>query len=42
MVEPLGIISQRKEDPVFDIKPLPDTLKYAYLDEKKIYCYYQF
>ena len=24
-------------DPVFGLKPLPDTLKYAYLDEKKIY-----
>src|SRR3954467_12616150 len=32
-VEPLGILSQPKEDPVFDLKPLPDTLKYAYLDE---------
>ena len=36
-VEPFGILSQPKEDPVFDLKPLPDTLKYAYLDEKKIY-----
>ena len=36
-VEPLSILSQPKEDPVFDLKPLPDTLKYAYLDEKKIY-----
>src|SRR3954453_340140 len=36
-VEPLGILSQPKEDSVFDLKPLPDTLKYAYLDEKKIY-----
>src|SRR3954463_10045569 len=36
-VEPLGILSQLKEDPVFDLKPLTDTLKYAYLDEKKIY-----
>ena len=26
-VEPLGILSQPKEDPVFDLKPLPDTLK---------------
>ena len=24
-----------KGDPVFELKPLPDTLKYAYLDEKK-------
>src|SRR4051812_44727544 len=30
-VEPLGIIKQPKEDPVFHLKPLPDTLKYAYL-----------
>src|SRR3954467_7483020 len=36
-VEPLGILSQPKEDPVFDLKPLPDKLKYAYLDEKKVY-----
>src|SRR3954464_2685522 len=36
-VEPLGILSQAKEDPVFDLKPLPDMLKYAYLNEKKIY-----
>src|ERR1044072_4775483 len=36
-VEPSGILSQPKEDPVFDLKPLPDTLKYAYLDENKVY-----
>src|SRR3954466_9510396 len=36
-VEPLGILAQPKEDPVFDLKQLPDTLKYSYLDEKKIY-----
>src|SRR3954462_4455737 len=36
-VEPLGILSQPKEDPVFDLKPLPDTLKYAYLDKNKVY-----
>ena len=36
-VEPLGILLQPKEDPVFDLKPLPDTLKYSYLDENKIY-----
>ena len=36
-VEPLGILSQPKEDPVFDLKPPPHTLKYAYLDENKIY-----
>src|SRR4051812_10326927 len=28
LVEPLGILSQPKEDPGFDCKPLPDTLKY--------------
>src|SRR3954469_14485069 len=37
LVEPLGILSQPKEDSVFDLKPLLDTLKYPYLDEKKIY-----
>jgi len=26
-----------KGDPVFELKKLPDTLKYAYLDEEKIY-----
>jgi hypothetical protein len=26
-----------KEDPVFELKPLPDDLKYAYIDDKKIY-----
>ena len=26
-----------KGDPVFELKQLPETLKYAYLDEKKIY-----
>ena len=26
-----------KGDPVFELKQLPDTLKYAYLDVKKIY-----
>ena len=36
-VEPLGILSQPKEDPVFDLKPLHDSLEYAYLDEKKVY-----
>ena len=35
-VEPLGILSQLKKDPVFDLKPLVDTLKYTYLDENKI------
>jgi hypothetical protein len=26
-----------KEDPIFELKPLPDDLKYAYIDDKKIY-----
>src|SRR3954466_7474618 len=36
-VEDLGTTLPPKGDPVFDLKPLPDNLKYAYLDEKKIY-----
>ena len=36
-VEGLGKTLLPKEDPVFDLKPLPDNLKYAYLDDKKIY-----
>ena len=36
-VEILGDPSPPKGYPVFELKPLPDTLKYAYLDEKKIY-----
>ena len=36
-VEFLGDPPPPKGDPVFELKPLPDTLKYAYLDEKKIY-----
>ena len=36
-VEILGDPPPPKVDPVFELKPLPDTLKYAYLDEKKIY-----
>ena len=36
-VEILGDPPQPKGDPVFELKQLPDTLKYAYLDEKKIY-----
>ena len=36
-VEILGDPPPPKGDPMFDLKPLPDTLKYAYLDEKKIY-----
>ncbi|KAI4971644.1 hypothetical protein ZWY2020_002558 [Hordeum vulgare] len=36
-VELLGDPPPPKGDPVFELKQLPDTLKYAYLDEKEIY-----
>ncbi|KAI4979898.1 hypothetical protein ZWY2020_016651 [Hordeum vulgare] len=36
-VELLGDPPPPKGDPVFELKLLPDTLKYAYLDEKEIY-----
>jgi hypothetical protein len=36
-VEDLGTTLPPKEDPVFDLKPLHDDLKYAYIDDKKIY-----
>ena len=36
-VEILGDPPPPKGDPVFELKQLPDTLKYAYLDGKKIY-----
>ena len=36
-VEILGDPPPPKGDPVSELKPLPDTLKYAYLDEKEIY-----
>mgnify|MGYP005843377071 CR=1 FL=1 len=36
-IEIVGDPPPRKGDPVFELKQLPDTLKYAYLDEKKIY-----
>ena len=36
-VETLGGPPPPKGDPVFELKTLPDTLKYANLDEKKIY-----
>ena len=36
-IEILGDPPPHKGDPVFELKPLPDNLKYAYLDEKKIY-----
>jgi hypothetical protein len=36
-VKDLGTTLPPKEDPVFDLKPLPDDLKYAYIDDKKTY-----
>ena len=36
-VEILGDPPPPEGDPAFELKQLPDTLKYAYLDEKKIY-----
>ncbi|KAK1664420.1 hypothetical protein QYE76_052579 [Lolium multiflorum] len=36
-VEDLGVTPPPKEDPVFDLKPLPDNLKYAYIDDNKTY-----
>jgi hypothetical protein len=36
-IETLGGPPPPKGDPVFELKQLLDTLKYAYLDEKKIY-----
>ncbi|KAK1626725.1 hypothetical protein QYE76_001040, partial [Lolium multiflorum] len=36
-VEDLGTTPPPKEDPVFDLKPLPDDLKSAHIDDKKIY-----
>jgi hypothetical protein len=35
-MEDLGTTLPPKEDSVFDLKPLPDNLKYAYIDDKKI------
>ncbi|KAK1612107.1 hypothetical protein QYE76_035780 [Lolium multiflorum] len=35
--EDLGTTPPPKEDPIFDLKPLPDNLKYAHIDDKKIY-----
>ena len=37
LAEILGDPPPPKGDPVFELKPLPDILKYAYLNEKKIY-----
>ena len=36
-IETLGGPPPPKGNPVFELKQLPDTLKYAYLDEKKIH-----
>jgi hypothetical protein len=36
-VKDLGATLPPKEDPVFYLKPLPNDLKYAYIDDKKIY-----
>jgi hypothetical protein len=36
-VEDLGTTLPPKEDFVFELKPLPDDLKYSYIDDKKIY-----
>jgi hypothetical protein len=36
-VEELGTTLPPKEDPIFDLNTLPDDLKYAYIDDKKIY-----
>jgi hypothetical protein len=36
-VEDLGTTLPPKEDPIFDLKPLPDDFKYAYIDDKKMY-----
>ncbi|KAK1611862.1 hypothetical protein QYE76_035535 [Lolium multiflorum] len=36
-VEDLGTTPPPKEDHVFELKPLPDNLKYAHIDDKKIY-----
>jgi hypothetical protein len=33
----LGELPPPKGDPSFELKPLPQELKYAYLDEKNIY-----
>ena len=33
----LGVLPAPKGDPSFELKPFPDNLKYAYLDDKNIY-----
>jgi hypothetical protein len=30
------VLPPPKEDPSFELKPLPDDMKYSYLDEKNI------
>ena len=39
-IETLGGPPPPKGDPVFELKQLPESLKYAYLDENKIYHVY--
>jgi hypothetical protein len=36
-VEDLGTTLPPKEDPIFELIPLPNDLKYAYIDDKKVY-----
>ena len=36
-IETLGCPPPPKGDPVFELQQFPNTWKYAYLDEKKIY-----
>jgi hypothetical protein len=36
-LEDLGTTLPPKEDPIFYLKTLPDDLKYAYIDDKKLY-----
>jgi hypothetical protein len=36
-MEDLGTTLPPNKDPVFELKPLHDNLKYAYIDDKKIY-----
>ena len=36
-VESLGMPTPPKGDPIFELKTLPDDLRYAFIDEKRIY-----
>jgi hypothetical protein len=36
-VKDLGTTLPPKEDPIFDLKPLPDDLKYSHIEDKKTY-----